>query len=220
MRSWKVIDVVVRTPDFYVTFFLAGGLDNVLHGNGQRRGTFWDCTWHERDNWFWVKGSWLDLTKCINIMTLYKLSILFMHFYFRLWLLLYLYRLWQTHHSSCSRTAGFFAEGCHKVVTVNLETWKFDWHANQIWQELKWIFLKHCQRFHRPLLALLALPADCFLDLGRLVLVLEPLSQGIILRKKSEIVGESFLQLWKTDFEEINLYKQTFSDKDWSNRQD
>ena len=43
-------------------------------------------------------------TKGINV-TLYKRSILFMHFYFRPSLLLYVYSLGQTHHSSCSETA-------------------------------------------------------------------------------------------------------------------
>ena len=58
-------------------------------------------------------------TKGINI-TLYKLSILFMHFYFRSSLLLYVYSLGQTHHSSCSRRAGFFMTGCVQVVTVRI----------------------------------------------------------------------------------------------------
>ena len=66
------------------------------------------------------KVLFIAVYQCINV-TLSKLSILFMHFYFRLSLLLYVYGLQRTHHSSCSRRAGFFTEGSDKVV---MGTWE------------------------------------------------------------------------------------------------
>ena len=59
--------------------------------------------------------------RSIAIYTTYKRSILFMHFYFRPLLLLYVYSLGQTHHSSCLRRAGFFMKGCDKVVFVRIQ---------------------------------------------------------------------------------------------------
>ena len=64
---------------------------------------------------------------------LYKLSILFMHFFFQTpSLLLYVYRLGQTYHSSGSRRAGFFNEGWKKVVMVQI--WR---HENLIKMSIK-----------------------------------------------------------------------------------
>ena len=77
---------------------------------------FTDQLWTNQISWYPVCMSW----SCNN--TLYKLSILFMHFYFRRSLLLYVYGLGQTHHSSSSRRAGFFRKGCDKVVTLRIRT--------------------------------------------------------------------------------------------------
>ena len=39
VRSWKVIDVVVRTPDFYVTFSFCTEMVSVGAPSGTARGT-------------------------------------------------------------------------------------------------------------------------------------------------------------------------------------
>ena len=55
-----------------------------------------------------------------------------MHFYFRPSLLLYVYSLVQTRHSSCLRRAGFLTKGCHKVVIVRIQR-----HENLIGMSIK-----------------------------------------------------------------------------------
>ena len=72
-----------------------------------------------------ARFSLLPCIKGINI-TIPKLSILFMCFYFRLLLLLYIYSLQQTHHSSCSRRVG--------CVTLAFMQNYVDWAVNQIGQ--------------------------------------------------------------------------------------
>ena len=97
-----------------------------------------------------------------------------MHFYFRPSLLLYVYSLVQTHHSSCSRRAGFFTKGCNKVVIVRIRR-----HENLIGMSFKF---DRC--WSESLSSTARGSTDLRSSCGRLFklagpsLVLEPLIQG------------------------------------------
>ena len=55
------------TPDFRLTFFIAGGLENVLQGNQPRNSPCRDCTWHELA--FYVfETKKLSYEHCVNLM--------------------------------------------------------------------------------------------------------------------------------------------------------